>query len=93
MRVDLFRSPHAKEDVGERKHVESGNLAHMVAWVMNYPVDQQAQFDIRKDGKRIRVGEIQRLSRRDDFPARNLLCKLTPTGSRSQDGDSRKDGV
>lgn len=66
---------HKCEDGGglfnRLKTIRRGTLAELIAFVMDMPDDQQDDYAIQKDGDhRLSIGEIRRLSRRDDFPVR-----------------------
>ncbi|MGF7152573.1 hypothetical protein [Novosphingobium gossypii] len=65
---------HKCEDGGGLFHrfktIRRGTVAQLIAFVMGLPEDKQDDYAIQKDGDHtLRIGEIRRLSRRDDFPA------------------------
>jgi hypothetical protein len=66
---------HKCEDGGGLFHrfktIRRGTLAELISFVLSMPDEQQGDYAIQKEGDhQLRIGEIRRLSRRADFPAR-----------------------
>jgi hypothetical protein len=66
---------HKCEDGGGLFHrlktIRRGTLAELISFVLSLPDEQQGDYAIQKEGDhQLRIGEIRRLSRRSDFPAR-----------------------
>ena len=64
---------HKCEDGGGLFHrfktIRRGTLAELIAFVMDLPDEQQADYAIQKEGDhRFEIGEIRRLSRHSEFP-------------------------
>jgi hypothetical protein len=70
---DARASIHRRDDGGgvfdAMKEVNRGSLAEMVALVCAMPESQRAHYVIQKAGdRRLGLGEIIALAKRDDFP-------------------------